>query len=157
MLTMVQWNCKCVYVFYKYRDIQSVIGQIRMITITYALVIVWGHEAPNILETLRNLNDKSRKQDGFKKVEEVKTLLFLSIRNTYTPWVQKTVSEKDDLGFEEHKIYINSAPPRNLIFLFGQLSRMKNSLPVQHRIRSDGSTELWLGGFMVRFFGEGEN
>lgn len=58
-----------------------------MITITYALVIVWGHEAPNILETLRNLNDKSRKQDGFKKVEEVKTLLFLSIRNTYTPWV----------------------------------------------------------------------
>lgn len=47
-----------------------------MITITYELLIVWGHEVLKNLEHLKDLNDKSRKEDRFKRVEEVKTSLF---------------------------------------------------------------------------------
>lgn len=47
-----------------------------MITITYELLIVWRHEALKNLEHLKDFNDKSRKEDRFKRVEEVKTSLF---------------------------------------------------------------------------------
>lgn len=54
-----------------------------MITIAYELVIVWGHEKLKNLEHLKDLIDKSRKEDRFKRVEKVKTSLFYQLETLY--------------------------------------------------------------------------
>ena len=62
-----------------------VIGQIRMIAVICELVIVWGNEELIILEYLKGLNHKSIKENGFERVEEVKTSLFYQLKTLIPP------------------------------------------------------------------------
>lgn len=67
-----------------------------MITVTHELLIVWENKALKNLEHLKDLNDKSRKEDRFKRVEEVKTLLFYQSEVLISLGVQYN-SGKDDM------------------------------------------------------------
>lgn len=56
-----------------------------MIAVICELVLVWGNEELIILEYLKDLNDKSIKENGFERVEEVKTSLFYQLKTLIPP------------------------------------------------------------------------